>query len=318
MSVAGPTLADVDLTILQRRTVRDLFGLGPGPDEASGRELAEWVAGRLDDRLAEVGLGAEAGQVRVWKSLVTDAGRCEGLFDAVRRREGPPFEHSPPTAAGTLFHKAIELDVLTRHRREAASMALLAAERLGEADRTFARYWGALGEIERAELLSQALARLTLFRSSFPPLERRWRPQPECAFRVSVGNGRVVLMGRADLVLGRRNRLAIDFKSGEARPEHAEDMRFYALLLALRLGVAPYRVATVFIDSGAWQAEDVSAEMLERACERVAAAVGAAIRLGRGEAPALRPGVWCAWCPRAPSCPVAASLPGGGQRGRAR
>jgi hypothetical protein len=46
-------------------------------------------------------------------------------------------------------------------------------------------------------------------------------------------------------------------------------MRFYALLLALRFGVPPYRVATLYLDSGEWQAEDVDARVLERAADRV-------------------------------------------------
>ena len=41
----------------------------------------------------------------------------------------------------------------------------------------------------------------------------------------------------------RAARLAIDLKTGRAWPEHAEDMRFYALLLALRFGVPVVSIA---------------------------------------------------------------------------
>ena len=39
-------------------------------------------------------------------------------------------------------------------------------------------------------------------------------------------------------------------------------MRFYALLMTLRFGVPPYRVASLFLDSGEWQAEEVAEETL--------------------------------------------------------
>lgn len=98
--------------------------------------------------------------------------------------------------------------------------------------------------------------------------------------------------------------MVIDFKSGGAWPEHPEDMRFYALLLLLRTGVPPYRVATFFLDSGEWQTEDVTERTLERAADRVIAAAEVATELRSGRSPNLMPGGWCGWCPRAATCPV--------------
>jgi CRISPR/Cas system-associated exonuclease Cas4 (RecB family) len=117
----------------------------------------------------------------------------------------------------------------------------------------------------------------------------------------------VVLSGSPDLVLGRHRRLVIDFKSGRARPEHPEDMRFYALLLLLRTAVAPYRVATFFLDSGEWQAEEVDERTLDRAADRVVRAAEAALRARAGDPLPLSPGRHCAWCPRALHCPVSAA-----------
>jgi hypothetical protein len=75
-------------------------------------------------------------------------------------------------------------------------------------------------------------------------------------------------------------------------------------LIALRYGVPPYRVATFFLESGEWQPEDVTEETLGRAVDRVVAAAGTALALLEGKEPALRPGPYCAWCPRAPECPA--------------
>ena len=159
---------------------------------------------------------------------------------------------------------------------------------------------------------------LELFRSTLPPLRRLRRelaPSTEWHVRAELLGGALVLTGQLDLVLGtgsaaepgRAARLAVDLKTGRAWPQHAEDMRFYALLLALRFGVPPYRVATLYLDSGEWQAEDVVARVLERAADRVIEAVRAVSAAENGRPLPLRAGPYCVWCPRAPTCPAALS-----------
>jgi hypothetical protein len=159
---------------------------------------------------------------------------------------------------------------------------------------------------------------LELFRATLPPLRplrRELAPSTEWHVRSELLGGALVLSGQLDLVLGaasaaepnRATRLAIDLKTGRAWPEHAEDMRFYALLLALRFGVPPYRVATLYLDSGEWQAEDVDARVLDRAADRVIEAVRAAAASQGGHRLPLRPGPYCSWCPRVATCPSALS-----------
>ena len=306
MSLAAPTIRDMDLTPAQRRTLEQLIGLGPsGPFE---HDLAERVRARLEDRMAEAAVVSGEGDA-VWlgKHRLSDRQRCEGLFQAGLLREGPPFEHSHVTAAGRLFHKAIELDVATERGHDPFSVCDRAALAATEQDGAFGRYWSALDPYAQAGLVAEASRHLSLFRDSFPPLTRRWAPQPELYVKVVLAGGRVVLSGAPDLVLGRHRRLAIDFKSGRAWPEHPEDMRFYALLLLLRTGVPPYRVATFFLDSGEWQSEDVSEAMLDRAAERVVAAARSAVEFAAGRRPELTAGPYCPRCPRSSSCPAAAS-----------
>ena len=129
----------------------------------------------------------------------------------------------------------------------------------------------------------------------------------EQPLRARLDGGAVVLSGVLDLMLGRGARLVLDFKHGEARGSHAEDMRFYALLVTLAMRRAPYRVATVYLESMEWQAEDVTREILEHAAARVELAVKTASELTGGREAALDPGRHCGWCPRRRVCPVSAA-----------
>ena len=319
MSVAGPTIVGVEATLAltpsQRRTLEGLIGTGERP------LFPEEVVARLRDRLEEAARAFELPQP-MWlgKSNLSDLGRCPGLFDAVRAGERGPFRFSARFAAGRLAHKAVELEVAGREDRDPHFLVEQAAERLVQDD-GFRGYWDDLDPLRRDETLMDAAKTLELFRSTMPPLRRMRRelaPSTEWHVRAELLGGSLVLSGQLDLVLGssvpaepaRATRLAIDLKTGRAWPEHAEDMRFYALLLALRFGVPPYRVATLYLDSGEWQAEDVDARVLERAADRVVEAIRAVSASQAGRPIALRPGPYCTWCPRAVNCPKSsAALP---------
>ena len=305
-------MSGMELTSVQRRTLEGLIGVGERPLFAAG------LAVRLRDRIEEAVHDLELPEP-LWlgKGRLNDHARCEGLFQAGLLGEGPPFEHSLKSAAGTLLHKAIEIDVGGRDEVDPHTAAARAAERLEE-DGRFASYWRELDRLAQDEILMETVRRLTLFQASFPPLRdlrRELAPVSELRLRVELLGGALVLSGQVDLVLGRPSpgdpgratRLAVDLKSGGAYPEYPEDMRFYALLLALRFGVPPYRVATLYLDSGEWQAEDVDARVLDRAAERVIEAVRAASASQSGHRLPLRAGPFCAWCPRAPTCPSALS-----------
>ena len=234
----------------------------------------------------------------------------------MRAGERAPFAFSARSAAGRLAHKAIELEVAGREDREPHGLVEQAAERLGE-DAAFAAYWDGLDPLRRDENLMDAAKTLERFRSTMPPLRRMRReltPSTEWHVRVELLGGALVLSGQLDLVLGwgsadpaRATRLAIDLKTGKAWPEHAEDMRFYALLLGLRFGVPPYRVATLYLESGEWQAEDVDERVLDRAADRVVEAIRAAAASSAGRRAELTPGPYCTWCPRSLTCPSSAA-----------
>jgi hypothetical protein len=301
-----------DLTPAQRRTLEGLIGTQERP------VFPEETVARVRDRLEEAARAFEPSEP-LWlgKSNLSDLGRCPGLFEAVKAGERGPFAFSARFAAGRMAHKAVELDVAGREDRDPHTLVEQAAERLVE-DEAFRTYWEGLEPLRRDETLMDAAKTLELFRSTMPPLRRMRRelaPSAEWHVRTELLGGSLVLSGQLDLVLGaaapaepmRATRLAIDLKTGKAWPEHAEDMRFYALLLALRFGIPPYRVATLYLDSGEWQAEDVDARVLERAADRVVEAIRAVSASKAGRPVPLRPGPYCTWCPRAATCPQSAA-----------
>jgi PD-(D/E)XK nuclease superfamily len=316
--VGTPTLERMEptgeLTASQRRTFERLIGPGERP------LFPPDVVSHLRDYVEEAVRAVELPEP-LWlgKSNLNDLARCAGLFDAVRAGERGPFTFTPRFAAGRLAHKAVELEVAGREDRDLHGLVEAAVDRLVD-DEAFRGFWDGLDALRRDETLMDAVKTLELFRSTMPPLRlmrRELAPSTEWHVRVELLGGAVVLSGTMDLVLGsgwpaepgRATRLAIDLKTGRAWPEHAEDMRFYALLLALRFGVPPYRVATLYLDSGEWQAEDVDQRMLHRAAERVIGAVRSASASEAGRDAELSPGPYCRWCPRAAVCPVSAFRP---------
>ena len=296
----------MELTAAQRRTLDELIRPGRAPP---GPEAVEAIRRDLEAELQRAMTNVPGtGPLRLSKGRLSMHAACEGWFQADLAGEGEPFGHGPATAAGTLTHRAIQLDVASERGEDVRTVVERAALRLARDEPDFGRYWRGLDGLDRAEHLADAAARLALYRAMFPPLERSWQPVAEQYLAAALAGRSVLLSGRVDLMLGRGPHLLMDFKTGEARPGYAEDMRFYALVVALSFGVAPYRVATVFCESMEWQPEDVTADVLEREALRVIdAARSAALFLREARSPSLAPGHHCRWCPRALSCPVSAA-----------
>src|SRR5213080_729720 len=287
----------MQLTDPQRRTLQQLIGTGDRP--VFPADLAQ----RLRDRIE----GAA-------RSL--DLPRCEGAFSSKIAGESPPFEHGRASATGVLQHRAIEVVVGAREPLDPHTAAELAVKRTLDKEERFAEFWNGLGDPERDDIQMEVVRRTILFEGSFPPLRelrRELSPATELPIRAELLGGALVVSGKLDLLLGtpdrlepmRATRLAIDLKTGSAYPQYAEDNRLYALVLALRFGVPPFRVASFFLEGGTWQAEDVDEGTLFHAADRVVEAARSAAAIHNGREPALSPGRWCGWCPRLQVCPAA-------------
>ena len=307
----------MDLNDRQRDTLDRLIGPAdarPGFDPAYADELKA----RID---AVIGERTTLGGVWIGKSRLAALARCEGMFAADVLDEGEPFRHTDRSAIGAILHRAIQIDVevVNRERDDRPDVTCRSAVEKLLADgqkKDFRAFWEPETESARDAMLAEAAALLVAFRANFPPLRDMRQdliPAAEQKFKVEAAGGNVSFSGVVDLMVGMptkavASRLLIDHKTGGARPEFVEDMRFYALLHTLRRGEPPYRVASYFVETGEWQAEDVTARMLEHAADRAAVAARLAIAISEGDAPSsLTPGPYCSWCPRAKTCPSSAA-----------
>lgn len=302
----------MQLTTVQQRTLDEVMARTeerPRFRRDLPVELAAEIEGRARDALAGLPQGET---LFLTKARLADLHlRCEGLYLANHRGEGA-FEYGFRLAVGRIVHKAVEVGVYARHLSE-AELVERVIERASVDDPAFGNYVGVLDPIDRAELEADAVRLTQVFRATFPPLEKAWTPAVEMPHKVVLSDGRLTLHSRPDLSLGgtdqedplRARRLIVELKTGPDRPEHDEDVRFYALVATLFFGVPPFRVATLHLDTGRWRAQDVTEDLLMSAARRVADGCVRAAALLAGQEPSLRGGAWCGWCPRAATCPSA-------------
>lgn len=298
-----PTVARKSYSPAQQRII-ELLGRGAGDGPTVEAELVSGLRAELEERLAPVAEQLPDGQTLwVGKSPLASYSSCPGRWQAEREL---PFSWSVPSARGTVAHKAIELAVNWRGEVEPGRAVDEAVSRLADDDGTLAQFLRTLSTVELAELRSEAVGFATAFEECFPPLRSRWRPVIDGRLRVDLCGGRIVLSGRPDLTLGRAvdaGKVIIDFKTGSRSHHHVDDLRFYALLDTLKVGVAPRRLATLYLDSGQPMVETVTTGVLEAATERVVRSVAGMVAIRTGQATAaLQPGRMCRWCPAAGRC----------------
>ena len=240
------------------------------------------------------------------KATLAQIHACEAHFQAQR---DAPFTWSVITARGTVAHKAIELSVHRRDRPAPLELVDNAMARLeDDPANAIADFLVGLGEAERAELRGEANDLVSKFAELWPPLLPRWTPRTESRTRAEVCEGRVLLAGKVDLALGTPSgttagTLLVDLKSGASSAGHLHDLRFYALLETLRIGVPPFRLASYYLDSGTFLAEEVTDDVLEAALLRTVAGVRAVIDLDAGlRSASVTPNPACRWCPARHRC----------------
>ncbi|MYA75065.1 MAG: PD-(D/E)XK nuclease family protein [Acidimicrobiaceae bacterium] len=229
---------------------------------------------------------------------------CERKYLA---EEEAQFEWSVPLARGSISHKAIELSIHWRREPEPLALVDEALSRLTEGDDSLGDWLQTTSETERAELRAESNDRVVKFMECFPPLKAQWRPVTESRLRLEVHDF-FMFSGKVDLTLGhpegnRAGKVLIDLKTGRFSPHHLEDMRFYALIEAIRLGTPPRRIATYYLDQGSFVPEDVTEDVLFAAAARLIDGTTKIVELlGSEREPNLLAGPICRWCPVLDDC----------------
>jgi hypothetical protein len=259
--------------------------------------------------------GRDPAVVVVSKHVLSGIHQCERQLVA---DEKLGFEWSATVVQGMLAHKAIELrcGLLSGGRPLPAPAELvhLAAQRLIDDEHGPAAWLRGAPPGQLAEAYTAASDAVTKFEDTFPPIDARWRPRVESRLKVQLAGGRVELSGKVDLAIGQASghqarTLVIDLKTGRPAFGHPADLRWYALLETLRVGVFPYRLASFYLDSGDWRQEDVDEDLLWSTVRRVTDGVARLVELRVARRPPTEsPGPACRWCVERGSCPSA--LPG--------
>lgn len=305
---------DDALNPTQRAT---LAALGAGdPDARAAFEPG--LAGELRARL-ETGLAAVAGElgedrtITVTKHLLNGVHGCQARY---LHEQARPFEPSVPIVKGTIAHKALELAVHWPGVPLPLELVDEAIDRVGSTDHWATDFVATMTPAERAELRASAAEIVNKFVESWPPLVPAMRPATEAKMWAELCGGRIVLKGQADLTLGQpvgsgmqARKIIVDHKTGGRTPEHRFDLRFYALVETLRLGVPPRLVVTAYLNTATLETEVITADILTATAARVIDGVDAEVALRTGAIEAVRrPSGACRWCALLDECEVGQSF----------
>jgi hypothetical protein len=299
VSVGGPQA---------ERTRALVIGAGqPRPTFPS--DLADRLRERLEEGLAPiVARLAPEDTLQINKHDLTTIFGCERRFVDDRA-----FVPSLATVRGTVTHRAFARLVVSGQSATPLDAAEDAVAALSEHDRWYGEFLRGLPVDDRAQLVGEVNNLLSAFLADWPPITRSWLPMVEFTLRADLCHRRVTLHGRPDLALGRAEGttarvLMVDFKTGWVRPEHREDLRFYAVLQTLARGVPPFRATTYYPESGEHLSEDVTEAMLWSAVRRI---VDGADRIeavrARRRPPTETAGSACTFCGQRARCATGAA-----------
>ncbi|MDQ4098223.1 MAG: PD-(D/E)XK nuclease family protein, partial [Actinomycetota bacterium] len=300
-----PMDRDALLTAAQQRVVSELMARDqPRPSFPSS--LGDDLRANLEAALAPLA-GALADPVWVSKTALAQVHACESNYLAEQDWQG----WNSATAQGEVTHRAIQLSVTLDGDTTPLELVDHALTDLaGDDARSLSSFLRQLSPPARGELRARASNAVATFLECWPPLPASWWPRTELPVRTDLCDGRIVLSGKIDLSLGHAvgaeaRCLFVDLKTGGHYPAHLDDLRFYALIQAVRIGVPPFRVASYYLDSASFAAEDVTAETLGIAVRRTVDGVRKMIEVRTGDrSPTITP------CPRCRYCRIRAECEG--------
>jgi len=242
-------------------------------------------------------------RLHINKQALTNIHSCEAYF-----LDGSgDFEWNLANCRGTVVHKAIEVSINLRQPMPPTDLVEESIARLSnDANKSIGLFLATLDEFSRAELIGECSALFTRFTECFPPIKRTWIPAVEASLTLNLAKGRVRVSGKVDLALGRPpDKVIIDLKTGRATGSHYDDLRLYALIDFLALGMAPRKVASYYLDSADIHQEDITAATLETTARRLRDGLVRAVELKyAGELASRRASSVCNWCALNEECEV--------------
>lgn len=283
----------------------------PPSDPALGQRLRNYVADRIAPALETVPTGSD-----IWlNKSALGALSCDGRYLDYR---ATPFTWSRATVAGQLASLAVEVDLAGARQRPVDEIAAYAWTHLATSGTSAGNYLAGLGGVEADALRAETTQRCLSFRDCFPHLPAWLHPRTEVplTWRLSPD---VVVKGIPNLMVGRPDpvrRLVqiIDLETGSRSATHAREVALYALLATVKYGIAPYRIATYYLDEADWDATTVTSDVLISAADQLIESIRRAIALTltppKQAQLRLHPSTACNWCSRAPDCPLTADRPG--------
>lgn len=238
------------------------------------------------------------------KHAISSVHGCEKKYLADREFPG----WSVPLARGTVVHKAIELSINWAGVAVPADLVDESMASLEFSEQNISGFLQELSAADRAQLRSDSVDLVTKFDECWPDLKKQWRPVTESKVRLELFDGRVVLQGKIDLTLGRAEgmkagKVLVDLKSGAFQPGHMHDLRYYALIEAIRIGVPPRRIASYYLDQGRFHPEDVTEDLLFSSAQRAIDGINRMIELELdSNDPRVTTSRACRWCAALDSC----------------
>ena len=264
----------------------------PASDPAFAAGLRGLLESGLQD-LPESTDPADGGRLVVTKDRLTRTLACPGHRTADRFGER---SFTIPMACGAL------VDALFRQIVTVGSVGDPLADALDglgvdEHQSALVAWIGDLAPSELAELRSEVDRQAHGLAHRWPALDPAWLPRTQESMRAVLVGGMVELSARVDLAIGppaedESSVAIVEVKSGARRPAHRDDLRFYALVEALRSPAPPFAVATYYSRTGEVDVESVTHDMLVEAARRCL--VGT--RALAGAPSEVDSGAWCSAC----------------------
>jgi len=272
----------------------------PATDPAFAADLRGLLESGLQD-LSELGEPADGGRLVVTKERLTRVLACPGHRTVNRFGER---SFTIPMACGALVDALFRQIVTVGSVGDPLTDAL---DGLGTDERQSAlvTWIGDLAPSDLAELRAEVDRQAQGLVHRWPAFDPLWLPRTQESMRVVLAGGRIELSARVDLAIGRpaedESSVAIvEVKSGARRPAHRDDLRFYALVEALRSPAPPFAVATYYSRTGEVDVESVTHDLLVQAARRCL--VGT--RELAGTPSEADTGAWCSACAVLPRPPV--------------